>query len=319
MSLAPIVLFVYNRPQHTLKTLEALMQNELAEKSELFIFCDGPKADATKQDQERINKVRDLVKKKNWCKKVTIRESHVNKGLADSIVAGVTEIVNTYGKIIVLEDDIVTARGFLRYMNKALDLYENEPRVMQISGFMVPSKIELKQTGLFRQPASWGWATWNTSWYHYNNQIHTLLKQFKETDVSRFNIENTYHHFEELLKNEKGILKTWLIRWYASMFIHGGLCLYPHKSLVSNIGFGELSTHTKDKKMTKKIFNRNNYVSSVQLVSKQINITESKAYFNTFKKFYKYQYYIWGKPSLKQRILGKLRFMNKKIINSLVN
>ena len=113
MSLAPIVLFVYNRPQHTLKTLEALMQNELAEMSELFIFCDGPKADATKQDQERINEVRELVKKKNWCKKVIIRESQVNKGLADSIVAGVTEIVNRYGKIIVLEDDIVTSKGFL--------------------------------------------------------------------------------------------------------------------------------------------------------------------------------------------------------------
>mgnify|MGYP000394750947 CR=1 FL=1 len=148
MSLAPIVLFVYNRPQHTLKTLEALMQNELAEMSELFIFCDGPKADATKQDRQRINKVRDLVKKKNWCKKVTIRESQVNKGLADSIVAGVTEILNTYGKIIVLEDDIVTSKGFLRYMNEALDLYENEPKVMQISGFMLPSKVELEQKEL---------------------------------------------------------------------------------------------------------------------------------------------------------------------------
>ena len=319
MSLAPIVLFVYNRPQHTLKTLEALMQNELAEKSELFIFCDGPKADATKQDQERINKVRDLVKKKNWCKKVTIRESHVNKGLANSIVQGVTEIVNTYGKIIVLEDDIVTSKGFLRYMNEALDLYENEPRVMQISGFMVPSKVGLEQTGLFRQPASWGWATWNTSWQYYDNQIDTLLTQFKEADEFEFNIENTYHHIEELIKNEKGILKTWLIRWYASMFIHGGLCLYPHESLVSNIGFGELSTHTKDKKMTKKIFNKSNHVSSVQLVCKQKNITESQAYLNSFKDFYKYQNYIWGKPSLKQRILGKLRFMNKKIINTLVN
>lgn len=319
MSLAPIVLFVYNRPQHTLKTLEALMQNELAEMSELFIFCDGPKADATKQDLERINKVRELVKKKNRFKKVTIRESQVNKGLADSIVAGVTEIVNTYGKIIVLEDDIVTAKGFLKYMNKALDLYENEPRVMQISGFMVPSKIELKQTGLFRQPASWGWATWNTSWQYYDNQIDTLLNQFKEADVSRFNIENTYHHYEELIKNEKGILKTWLIRWYASMFINDGLCLYPHKSLISNTGFGELSTHTKDKKMTKKIFNRSNHVSSVQLVCKQKNITESQAYIYAFKDFYKYQNYIWGKPLLKQRILGKLRFMKKKIINSLVN
>ena len=295
------------------------MQNELAEMSELFIFCDGPKADATKQDQERINEVRELVKKKNWCKKVIIRESHVNRGLADSIVAGVTEIVNKYGKIIVLEDDIVTSKGFLKYMNEALNLYEDELRVMQISGFMVPSKIKLEQTGFFRCPASWGWGTWSTSWQHYDNQIDTLLNQFKETDVSRFNIENTYHHYEELIKNEKGILKTWLIRWYASMFINDGLCLYPHKSLISNTGFGELSTHTKDKKMTKKIFNRSNHVSSVQLVCKQKNITESQAYFNTFKEFYKYQNYIWGKPSLKQRILGKLRFMNKKIINTLVN
>ena len=169
MSLAPIVLFVYNRPQHTLKTLEALMQNELAEMSELFIFCDGPKADATKQDQVRINEVRELVKKKNWCKKVIIRESHANKGLADSIVAGVTEIVNRYGKIIVLEDDIVTSKGFLKYMNEALNLYEDEPKVMQISGFMVPSKVELDETGFFRCPASWGWGTWSLSWKRCSN------------------------------------------------------------------------------------------------------------------------------------------------------
>ena len=316
MSLAPIVLFVYNRPQHTLKTLEALMQNELAEMSELFIFCDGPKADATKQDQERINEVRELVKKKNWCKKVTIRESHVNKGLADSIVKGVTEIVNTYGKIIVLEDDIVTSKGFLRYMNEALDLYENEPKVMQISGFMVPSKVELEQTGLFRCPASWGWATWNTSWQHYDNQIDAFLKQFKEADVFEFNIENTYHHFEELIKNKKGILKTWLIRWYASMFIHDGLCLYPHKSLITNTGFGELSTHTKDKKMTKKIFNKSNHVSSVQLVNKQKSITESQSYLNAFKDFYKYQNYIWGKPSLKHRLISKLKNIKSIIISN---
>ena len=319
MSLAPIVLFVYNRPQHTLKTLEALMQNELAEMSELFIFCDGPKPNAIKADLDKIDAVHTLILKKQWCKKVSIKKAEVNKGLADSIVEGVTEIVNKYGKIIVLEDDIVTSKGFLRYMNEALDLYENEPRVMQISGFMVPSKVGLEQTGLFRQPASWGWATWNTSWQYYDNQIDTLLTQFKEADEFEFNIENTYHHFEELIKNEKGILKTWLIRWYASMFIHGGLCLYPHESLVSNIGFGELSTHTKDKKMTKKIFNKSNHVSSVQLVCKQKNITESQAYLNSFKDFYKYQNYIWGKPSLKQRILGKLRFMKKKIINSLVN
>jgi hypothetical protein len=311
MSLAPIVLFVYNRPQHTLKTLEALYQNELAEMSELFIFCDGPKADATKQNQDRINKVRELVKKKNWCKKVTIRESHVNKGLADSIVAGVTEIVNTYGKIIVLEDDIVTSKGFLKYMNEALDLYENEPKVMQISGFMVPSKVELEQTGFFRQAASWGWATWNTSWRHYNNQTDVLLKQLKKNEIFQFNIENTYHHFEELLKNDNGLMNTWLIRWYSVMYINKGLCLYPKNSLVTNIGFGRLATHTHSSKSGNIIFTRNNFISELNIDIKR-EIIEFESYLKAFKEFYVYQNYIWGKPSLKQRIVGKLKFINKK-------
>ena len=316
MRLAPIALFVYNRPEHTLKTLEALAQNDLASQSELFVFCDGPKHNADAKTNKAIKKVRAIVSRKQWCNKVTIYESDTNKGLADSIVTGVSEVVNKFGKIIVLEDDIVTAKGFLSFMNKALELYKYEDRVMQISGFMVPSKVELEQTGFFRQPASWGWGTWSKSWQHYNNQIYTLLKQFKEADVFEFNIENTYHHFEELLKNEKGILKTWLIRWYASMFIHGGLCLYPHKSLISNTGFGELSTHTKDKKMTKKIFNKSNHVSSVKVVYKQKSIKESQAYLNAFKDFYKYQNYIWGKPSFKHRLISKLKNIKSIIISN---
>ena len=240
MSLAPIVLFVYNRPQHTLKTLEALMQNELAEKSELFIFCDGPKADAKKQDRQRINKVRDLVKKKNWCKKVTIRESQVNKGLADSIVAGVTEILNTYGKIIVLEDDIVMAKGFLKYMNEALDLYENESKVMHIGSYLpyTNSHKKLPETFLSRFMSCWGWATWETSWNQANWDESQLYEQIKDPKVRyEFNLEGVLNFHEQLENNINGSINTWAIKWFTSIFLCNGLCLYPSHSLTKNIGF----------------------------------------------------------------------------------
>ena len=240
MSLAPIVLFVYNRPQHTLKTLEALMQNELAEMSELFIFCDGPKADATKQDQERINKVRDLVKKKNWCKKVTIRASHVNKGLADSIVEGVTQIVNQFGRIIVLEDDIVTAKGFLRYMNEALDLYEHEDKVMHIGSYLpyTNSSLSLPETFFSRFMSCWGWATWKTSWDKTNWNESELYEQIKDPKVRyEFNLEGVLNFHEQLENNINGSIHTWAIKWFTSIFLCNGLCLYPSHSLTKNIGF----------------------------------------------------------------------------------
>lgn len=240
MSLAPIVLFVYNRPQHTLKTLEGLMQNELAEMSELFIFCDGPKADATKQDRQRINKVRDLVKKKNWCKKVTIKESHVNKGLADSIIAGVTEIVNSYGKIIVLEDDIVTARGFLRYMNDALEVYQSDKKVMHVGSYLpyTNSYKKLPETFLSRFMSCWGWATWKTSWNKANWDDSELYEQIKDPKVRyEFNLEGVLNFHEQLENNINGSINTWAIKWFTSIFLCNGLCLYPSHSLTKNIGF----------------------------------------------------------------------------------
>ena len=305
MSLAPIVLFVYNRPQHTLKTLEALMQNELAEMSELFIFCDGPKADATKQDQERINEVRELVKKKNWCKKVIIRESHVNRGLADSIVAGVTEIVNKYGKIIVLEDDIVTSKGFLKYMNEALNLYEDEPKVMQISGFMVPSKVELDETGFFRCPASWGWGTWSLSWKYYNHNTTELLSKIDKKNINTFNLDGSYHYYEQLLDNNSKKLKTWVVRWYASIYCQNGLCLYPKKTLVQNIGFDAEATNTSSNLIESYLFNKKNLLASL-LFNQIADIDESESYAMAFKHFYAYQNYLWSKPSMQKRLLSKI-------------
>ena len=302
MSLAPIVLFVYNRPQHTLKTLEALMQNELAEMSELFIFCDGPKADATKQDQERINKVRDLVKKKNWCKKVTIRESHVNKGLADSIVAGVTEIVNTYGKIIVLEDDIVTAKGFLKYMNDALDLYENEPKVMQISGFMIPKLKSFKGTYLYRAPGSWGWATWKNRWnklIYDNDEIKLQMHKIKKYD---FNINDSYDYFDQLNKNINGVLCTWAVKWYLTIYLNEGLCLLPAKSMTRNIGFDGTGENCE----INSSYSSYGTTSSIKLKKKAI-MEEDKECLNLFINYYKNKY---GSDKITRIKINILRILN---------
>ena len=159
MTYAPIVLFVYNRPWHTEQTLRALMANDLAAASELFIYADGAKPNADADQLQRISDVRALIRREPWCGKVHIIESEINKGLADSIIAGVTEVVNQHGRAIVLEDDIVPTRGFLRYMNDALTLYEKDERVMLVSGYIYPYKHIPKTptTYFMRVYACWGW------------------------------------------------------------------------------------------------------------------------------------------------------------------
>ena len=125
MKLAPIILFVYNRPWHTEQTLRALMANELAVESELYIYADGPKPNATDEQLQKIREVRQLIRQEQWCGKVHVVESEKNKGLANSVINGVSEIVNKYGRIIVLEDDLKTSPTFLTYMNQALEYYES--------------------------------------------------------------------------------------------------------------------------------------------------------------------------------------------------
>ena len=151
---------MYNRPWHTKQTLEALMQNDLAEHSNLYIYCDGPKTNTSEGDSQKIKEVRQVIRKKQWCKEVHIVEQKKNMGLAESVITGVTEIVNKHGKIIVLEDDIVTAKGFLRYMNEALEMYKHEEKVFGVSGHTFVESKQLPTTYFLPIGTSWGWATW---------------------------------------------------------------------------------------------------------------------------------------------------------------
>ncbi|ANV98023.1 hypothetical protein BBW65_04050 [Helicobacter enhydrae] len=246
-SLAPIVLFVYNRPSHTRQTIQALLQNPLASQSQLFIYSDAPKDTKTKQ---AVEEVREYIHTIEGFENITIIERERNFGLADSIIDGVTSIVNQYGKIIVLEDDIVVSPCFLEYMNEALAMYEEDLKVACISAFNFPLKYpqNMQDTTFFLKGADcWGWGTWERAWKHFQKDGSQLLKEIQEKKLQKqFDLDNSYP-YTQMLKNQiKGKNNSWAVRWYASAFLKNMLCLYPKHSLVENIGTD--GTHFKNAK-----------------------------------------------------------------------
>lgn len=245
MKLAPIILFVYNRLWHTEQTLRALMANELAVESELYIYADGPKPNATDEQLQKIHEVRQLIRQEQWCGKVHIVESEKNKGLADSIIGGVTEIVNKYGKIIVLEDDIVPTMGFLRYMNDALEMYKDDEQVMHISGYIYPHTSKIRTETLFLKVYScWGWGTWQRAWKYFESDVDVHLQHYStQEEIRYFNIDGHMPNYWQLVANKNGDIYTWAVKWYASWLWAGGYALFPRHSLVYNSGFDGTGEH----------------------------------------------------------------------------
>lgn len=241
MNYSPITLFVFNRPWHTKKTIEALRKNKLSGESHLFVFSDGPK---TVADESRVQEVRDYIRTSNGFKNLTIIERDRNFGLADSIITGVSEVINKYGKIIVLEDDLISSPYFLSYMNQALSRYENIDKVMHISAYMYPiDATGLKETIFFRPASCWGWGTWARAWKQLEYDIRKLIPRFNEELKYKFNMDGTFNFWHQMELNRDGRINSWAIRWYASVFLNNGLCLHPSRSLVNNIGFDGTGVH----------------------------------------------------------------------------
>ena len=240
MDLAPIILFVYNRPWHTEQVLENLMKNDLADESILFIYSDGPKLNVTEEQKEQIEKVRKVIKKKQWCKEVYLVESPINKGLGPSVKQGVSEIIEKYEKAIVLEDDLIISVGFLKFMNESLELYKNDDAIMQITGtnYSSPLQTQLPDTFFAKYIETCGWATWKRAWKCYNSDTENLYAQLEERDCFfDFDVDGVSDFKKQLELNIKGVINTWGVRWLASVYLNKGLVLYPRKTLVYNIGF----------------------------------------------------------------------------------
>jgi len=289
-SLAPIVYFAYNRPDHTRSTLEALSNSYLANESALWIYIDGPKENANENTLANIEAVKKIAAEKKWCGKVTIVEAAQNKGLFRAIVDGITAQVDQFGKVIVMEDDVLVSPGFLTYMNDALDLYQNDEQVMHISGF---SRAEFsavpmtESTYFFNHTSCWGWATWRRAWDKFNPDALAVKKVIsKKGNIRKLNMDNTFEMFWGLKAIADKKFQSWNTIWHSCVFLNDGFCLHPTRSLVSNIGHDGSGTNcVPDSKFGQ------NELDAEKVELKKIPIVEDKRVraFNVGLHSYKYR------------------------------
>lgn len=293
MRLSPILLFTYNRLIHTRKVIEALLQNEYASVSDLIIYSDGGKDEKTKHE---VFVVREYLKSIVGFKSLVIRERSENWGLANNIIDGVTSVVNEYGKVIVLEDDLVVSPYFLKYMNEALDLYEKEEQVACIHGYVYPVKRQLPETFFIKGADCWGWATWKRSWDLFCSDGKALLNEIEKRNLRKeFDFNNSYPYLRMLKHQIEGKNNSWAVRWYASAFLHNKLTLYPGRSLVQQIGLDGSGTHCGVNEM----FNVTLTDSPIEL--SDITIQESKQGRNAFIFYFRYvMFYYKVKARLKR-------------------
>lgn len=240
-SLAPIILFTFNRLDHTQKTIEALKKNPLAQYSHLIVFNDAPK---NQNQQDDVLSVRRYLKKVDGFKSIELKFKEKNMGLAQSIILGVTEIIELYGKVIVLEDDIVTSPSFLNYMNEALNFYEDKKSVWHISGWNYPINIDNLNSFFFTRIMNcWGWATWKDRWNYFEKNPQKVISNFTREDITRFDFEDSEAFWYQIKANIRGKINTWAIFWYATIFKNNGLCLNPTVRFIENIGLDGSGVH----------------------------------------------------------------------------
>lgn len=241
--LSPIILFVYNRPEHTSKTLEALKANILAQQSELFIFSDAAK---TPEQADKVSKVRNIIDNVDGFRSVTIFKAEYNRGLANSVIDGVSTIINEFGRVIVLEDDLITSPNFLSYMNASLDTYQFDNRIWSISGYTPNLGIRTSykyDVYLAPRGCSWGWATWKDRWNSVDWKVSDYQK-LKTSIPMRREFNKGGNDLAFMLGDQMaGRIDSWAIRWVYSQSKQLKYTVYPVHSLITNNGMDFSGTH----------------------------------------------------------------------------
>ena len=239
--LAPITLFTYARPDHTQRTVEALLRNPGVNEHHLIVYSDAPR---TPDKAQSVAAVREYLQTVTGFRSVTIHPRPQNYGLAKSIIEGVTEVLLRYERIIVLEDDMVTSPHFLSYMNEALEKYADEDHVVSIHGYVYPVMQQLPEAFFLPGADCWGWATWQRGWKIFNSDGQALFDELKRRkSMHAFDYNGTYPLSKMLVDQINGKNDSWAVRWFASAFLEGKLTLYPGRSLIHNIGNDGSGTH----------------------------------------------------------------------------
>jgi len=242
--LAPICLFTYNRINETIQTVKALQENFLAEQSDLYIFSDGPKNIFA---EKKVDAVRSYIHSLDGFKSINIIESDQNKGLANSIIEGVTKIINQHGKLIVLEDDLVTSRNFLQFINQGLTFFESDTDVFSIAGYTPPIRKPKQDIYFTQRASSWGWATWKDRWNEISWNIENYESYRKDLlFIKKFNRMGS--DMSKMLHDQMtGKINSWAIRWCFHQYLKQKFTVYPTVSKIQNIGTGQGASHTIDR------------------------------------------------------------------------
>jgi putative methyltransferase (TIGR04325 family) len=300
---APIALFVYARPDHTRRTVQALLNNPEASGSDLIVYSDAAR---THDKEEAVQRVRKYVSGIQGFRSLTVYYRQQNYGLAQSIIEGVTHVLEYYERVIVLEDDLETSPYFLRYMNEALDLFAKEERVISVHGYVYPVHTPLPEAFFLRGADCWGWATWRRGWAEFNPDGKFLLHELKRQNLLPLFDYNGAYSYSGMLEGQiNGSNDSWAVRWHASAFLSNKLTLYPGRSLSHNIGNDSTGTHCG----TSTTFHSKLSATPIRLDA--VIVEESEAARKTIEDFFRAM-----RPPL-QRVLG--RFMTEILRQKLMD
>jgi hypothetical protein len=242
MAYAPIAVFAFRRPDLTSQLLASLLQNPEAAQSSIHVFCDGPRSQG---DDPAVSATLAAVRSFDL-PNIAVTARPANLGLAANIIDGVGTLCQRHGRVIVLEDDLLVSPTFLRYMNDALTRYADSPEVFHVSGYQYPLDLKANTDAVFLPFInSSGWATWSRAWAAFDASASGRARLLADRRLRRrFDLNGNYEFYNILEQYAAGKVNSWAIRWYLSVFMRGGLALFPAKSLVANQGFGEGATHT---------------------------------------------------------------------------
>ncbi len=228
------MLFAYSRPKHTRRVINSLLGNLEAASTDLVVYLDGPQKGS---DLIVGDSIVEMVKNLSGFRSVKLIRAEKNKGLAKSIVDGVTAQLLDHESVIVMEDDIEVAPTFLRYMNDGLNLYKDEEKVASIHAHVYPVDAGLPETFFVRGADCWGWGTWRRAWKHFEPDGQVLLEKLESRGLCREFDFNDSAEFTRMLKNQiAGKNDSWAVRWHASTFLKEMVTLYPRSTQAINIG-----------------------------------------------------------------------------------
>ncbi len=248
-TLAPVVVFAYNRPLHLQRTLDALAACRLADRTHVHVFADGPRKPAAAEAVAEVRRVLATEALAGRFASVRIQASEVNLGLANSIIRGVGQVIGAHGRVIVLEDDLLVSADFIEFMNDCLAFYEDDATIGSVTGSCpirtLPTGYQGSVFAVGRN-SSHGWGTWRRVWDGVDWSA-TLARELDESCRKRLTFNRQGNdRYDRLRRQLAGRIDSWSIRFGLSLFDRRLLTIYPTSNRVANIGFDNSGVHCRE-------------------------------------------------------------------------